>query len=351
MSKEINLKTIIDSIVRKHWKQYAVVLSIVFTISTIYIFSLPRYYKTEVQIIPETSSTGGISLPSGLSSIASIAGISTGGGGEDAINPDIYPDIFNSTTFIVDLLSITVHPSDAKPVSYFKYLTEGQRKPWWAALFPSKEKKAVSDTINPNYLTKEQDAIIKNISSNISCIINKKTGMISLSAQAQDPVVSAELADSVMAKLQEYIIKYRTTKARRDLQYVNKLYEEAKTKYLSAQKAYADFSDANQDLVLNQYRMTSERLENEMQLAYNAYSQMAQQLQLAQAKLQERIPAFTVIQDSVVPLRPAGPKRTIFVFFALFFTTVVITCYFLYKEIKNTFCLSSGQQRLSEEAK
>lgn len=338
MKKELNIKSLIDSIIKKHWKQYAIILTCVFILSAIYALSLPRYYQTEVRIIPETSANGGVTLPGNLSTIASIAGISTASTGQDAINPDIYPDIFNSTTFVLDLLSIKVKPADSAPVSYYKYLTEGQKKPWWATLFPNKKKeKPGSDKINPNHLTKEQDALVKNISNNITCFINKKTGMISLTAQAQDPEVSAQLADSVMAKLQEYIIKYRTTKASRDLKYVSNLYNEAKAKYLAAQKAYAEFSDANQDLVLNQYRITSDRLENEMQLAYNTYSQMTQQLQLAQAKYQERIPAFTVIQDSVVPLRPAGPKRTYIVFFSLFFTTVFVSCYSLYKEIKSHF--------------
>ncbi len=348
MDREINVKQLIDTILKRRKKQYIVVLSIVFVVSVIYAYSLPRYYKTEVQIIPETSSSGGLSIPSSLRSVASIAGISTGSTSEDAINPEIYPDIFNSTTFILDLFDITVQPTDSAPTSYYDYLTKGQKKPWWAIdIFPKKKKKEPT-VINPNYLTKDQTAVVKNIMENITCLINKKTGMISLSAQAQDPVVSAQLADSIMAKLQEYIIRYRTTKARGDLEYINGLYDEAKEKYLDAQRRYAEFEDANQELVLSSYRITTERLENEMQLAYNVYSQVAQQQQIAQAKLQERIPAFTVIQSSVVPLRPAGPKRTQIVFFALFFTTVIMSCIFLYKEIKHTVGKQEAAANLPE---
>ncbi len=337
MEKEINFKFLIDTVIKKHKKQYLIILAAAFVISAIYAFSLPRYYKTEVQIIPEASTEGGMSLPSNLSSLASIAGINTRGSSEDAINPDIYPDIFNSTTFILDLFDIKVQPSRSPAVTYYDYLTKGQKVPWWGKLFASKQKNIKEKPVNPGFLTKEQDLIVKAVKGNINCIINKKTGMIALTAQAQDPEVSAQLADSIMAKLQEYIIRYRTTKARRDLEYINGLYEKAKKDYLAAQKAYAEFSDANQELVLTTYKMTSERLENEMQLAYNTYSQMAQQLQVSQAKLQERTPAFTVIQSSVVPLRPAGPKRTFIVFFTLFFTTVILSCCFSYSEIKKLY--------------
>lgn len=350
MDGRINAKQLIDTIVKRRKKQYIAVLSVVFVVSVIYAYSLPRYYRTEVQIIPETSSSGGFSIPSSLRSVASIAGISTGSTSEDAINPEIYPDIFNSTTFILDLFDITVQPTDSAPTSYYDYLTKGQKKPWWAIDFLPKKKRKEPATINPNYLTKAQTEVVKNIKENITCLINKKTGMISLSVQAQDPVVSAQLADSVMAKLQEYIIRYRTTKARGDLAYINGLYDEAKEKYLATQRTYAEFSDANQELVLSRYRITAERLENEMQLAYNIYSQVALQQQLAQAKLQERIPAFTVIQSSVVPLRPAGPKRTHIVFFALFFTAAIMSCIFLYKEIKHTVSRQPDAPGLPEAA-
>ena len=60
-------------------------------------------------------------------------------------------------------------------------------------------------------------------------------------------------------------------------------------------------------------RQEEERLENEMQLAYNAYSQNAQQLQTARDKVQERTPAFTILQAASVPAKPTQPKRVVFV--------------------------------------
>ena len=132
--KSLNFKYIIDAIVRKTLDR-VFVLAVVFVVSAVYIFSLPRYYKTQVQILPELSSESGISLPGNLSSLASLAGISTNLGGEDAINPDIYPDIFNSTTFILSLLDIQVKPDPHTTVSYYDYLTKGQKEPWWGETF------------------------------------------------------------------------------------------------------------------------------------------------------------------------------------------------------------------------
>ena len=66
----------------------------------------------------------------------------------------------------------------------------------------------------------------------------------------QDPLISASLTDTVMHCLQNYITNYRTNKARHDLAFTEKLYKEAKADYEKAQKKYATFADANQNVVL-----------------------------------------------------------------------------------------------------
>ena len=42
-----------------------------------------------------------------------------------------------------------------------------------------------------------------------------------------------------------------------------------------------------------------------MSLAYQVYSQVASQLQVARAKVQEEKPVFAVVEPAVVPLNPS----------------------------------------------
>ena len=88
---------------------------------------------------------------------------------------------------------------------------------------------------------------------------------------------------------------------------------DAKKDYEKARRIYGTYSDANTDLVLTSYRAKVEDLENDMQLKYNTYSTMCTQLEAAKAKVLERTPAFTVIKGADVPVKPAGPKRMLFV--------------------------------------
>ena len=60
---------------------------------------------------------------------------------------------------------------------------------------------------------------------------------------------------------------------------------------------------------------------NEMQLAYGIYTQLAQQKEIARAKVQERTPVYTVMQPAVVPRLAAGPRK-LFILVGFLFLTV-----------------------------
>ena len=50
-------------------------------------------------------------------------------------------------------------------------------------------------------------------------------------------------------------------------------------------------------------------MQNDMSLAYQVYSQVAGQLQVARAKIQEEKPVFAVLEPAVVPLLPSGISK------------------------------------------
>ena len=75
----------------------------------------------------------------------------------------------------------------------------------------------------------------------------------------------------------------------------------------------------NQNLSRRSFRTETERLQNEMNLAYNLYNQTAQQLQLAKAKVQELTPVYAVVQAATVPLEPSKPSKVL----------ILIGCVFL----------------------
>ena len=179
------------------------------------------------------------------------------------------------------------------------------------SLFSAKEEDSAVTEVNPFHLTQKEDAVVNALRSRIGISIDKKTMVVSLSVKMQDPLVAAVLTDTVMQHLQGYITEYRTNKARHDLQFTQKLFDESQKDYYAAQQRYARYMDANQNIVLRSVRTEQERLQNEMTLAYNLYNQMAQQLQLAKAKVQESTPVFAAVQPATVPLTTSGRSKLI----------------------------------------
>ena len=243
-----------------------------------------------------------------MGALAAMAGINMGSSvGEDALYPDLYPDIVSSTPFLTELFDVKVKDDKEKvDTTLYVYLDEHQRAPWWGAII-SAPFKVLGWTIS---LFKDDEAdIAEALSKRIAVSVDKKTGVTTLTVTMQDPLISASLTDTVMHRLQNYITEYRTNKARHDLAFTEKLYTEAKANYTDAQSKYASFVDANQNIILLSYRAEQERLQNEMSLAYNVYTQVAQQLQMAKAKVQEITPVYTVVQPATVPLRPSKPSK------------------------------------------
>lgn len=283
-------------------------------------FTTPKTYKSTVMLAPEES---GMGFSGSISSLASMVGMNMKlGKTGDALYPEIYPDLVGGTDFVMALFPAKVMTKDGGvKCDYYTYLTKHQA----IALkdFPLKGIGALAKMLRGKedakgtterkdgliFLTREEFNVVKSIRSNIECSVDKKTSVITITVQDQDALVAATMADTVKNHLQRAITEYRTKKAKVDLEYMEKLFQEARKQYDKARQLYAAYADANQEVSLQTYKMKEDDLENDMQLKYNIYQQVVEQLQLAKAKVQERTPAFTVMQSAVVPVIPSSTPR------------------------------------------
>lgn len=334
-------------IVRRCWQHKLLIVIntiVVFILSALFIVQIPRYYKAQVRMAPEEEAGGSISS---LATIASNFGVDLAtGNSTDAISPQLYPDLFDSNDFIVSLMSIAVETADGKvKTDYYTYLMEHQKYAPWdpmvnkiKSLFKEKEEPIAAGAgsqfindehphgLNPFRLTRRQTELVKTVKSNIVCSIDNKTDVLCIQVTDQDALVAATMADSVRVRLQQFITNYRTNKAHVDEAYYEQLVKESYDAYVKAQRKYAAYADTHQEAALAVVSTEESDLENEMEGAYSTYNALRTQLQSAKAKVQERTPAFTVLEVASVPVKPAGPKRMIFVAFmcclAIFFSIV-----------------------------
>ncbi len=337
--REINVASIVRKL-RKRKKLLAINLTITLIVSVAIILCVPRSYKCSVKLAPESTNTN----LGAFGSLASTLGLNTNNMMlSDAIIPEFYPDVMESVDYLTQMFNVKITTKDGKlTTNYYDYLANHQKYPWWdLALGKVKElfdKEKPGDStqapkkIDPFRLTKKQMDIAEAVKGNIQGSVDKKTDVITITVIDQDPLVCAMVADSAKARLQRFIINYRTSKARNDLVQAQNLARETKQKYIKAQQLYAAYSDANEDVILQSFKSKIDELENEMQLRYNAYQTAMQQVQIAQAKVQERMPAFTTLQSATVPIKPSSPKRATFVLGWLFVVFIVTSIYVCRKD-------------------
>lgn len=283
--------------------------------------SIPKQYTVTVILSPEMGSDDKAS--GGLASLASSF-LGTGAtGSPDALNVTLAPDIVASTPFILELFNSKIQTLDGElDTTLVAYLDE-QKSPWFSYIVKApgiaiesikslfSEEADTTSVLNPFQLTKEESEKVEGLRKAISAEVDKKTAVTTLKITLQDPKVTAIVADSVVGKLQQYIIDYRIKKAKEDCAYLEQLYKERQQEYYDAQSKYAHYFDSNRNIALQSVRAEQERLQNDMNLAYQVYSQVAQQLQVARAKIQEEKPVFAVVEPATVPLQPSGTSRKV----------------------------------------
>ena len=330
----------------------AVIVGVVIALTT------PKQYTVNVTLAPEMGKSGSGGL-SGIASMLGVGGFNIGNDA-DALNVTLYPDIVSSTPFILDLMDTPVSMLDEEQpdTTLIGYLSEYTSSslmgtvmslPFKAiggimSLFKSEEEES-NGGINPFHLTKEQSLIVEGLKEQIIASVDKKTGVTTVSVTMQDPMVAAMLTDTVIVKLKEHITHYRVSKAEDDCKYWEQLNDQRRVEYHEKQQLYANYVDANKNVVLQSVRIEQERLQNEMNLAYQVYSNVATQLQMAKAKVQEAKPVFAVVEPATVPLQPSGTSRKMILVGVVFLAVAAAAAWILFGQN----LLKTLKEKMAEE--
>ena len=297
-------------------------------------FSIPKTYKASVTLAPETEQKMG----SSLGSIASMMGVSLDNS-VDAISVEMFPDVVHSTPFIYGLFDLPVefkYKGEILNTNLLEYMLEYQKKPWrdyiidapfkalgWVmSIGKEKESDELPAILDPQNLPKKVRGVVNDLRESILVVVDNKNGKTEISTELQDPLVVATVVEAVMDNLKEYMSDYRTSKVRQDIENLTVIFDQRKADYYTAQQEYAQYVDANRNVALRSAEAESERLQQEMNLAYQVYSQVATQLEAARIKEQEAKPVFAVLEPVNIPNRKTAPSKVkiliVFVFLAAF---------------------------------
>lgn len=314
-------------------------------ITTIYVFNKPNEYTSTTSVMPELETTGigkGLSKYAGL---ASLAGINLSDmAGSDAVRPDLYPNVINNTTFFLYLLEQKVKLSNGKEVKFEEFyynIYEIDLEEEIEYSKPETKKEVgffdsirnvlgiglppINTSLRKNgdfvFLSKTKGEVIEDLMKKVSANMDKKTGIISVSAEFPDPMVSAQVAKISMDYLTTFVTNYRTEKAKHDVNFLAERLFEAKGKYYNTQAKKAQYSDqfSAPTIRLQSADIQRERIESDYRVSSSFYQELLQQYETAKLKVQQETPVFKTLQQPVVPFKKSGPPRVIIVLISLFF--------------------------------
>jgi uncharacterized protein involved in exopolysaccharide biosynthesis len=290
------------------------------------IFSKSEY--TSVSSFTPNLSQGSSINSGSIGGLAAMAGInldkiSNDGGGN--ISPMLYPEIFNSIPFKVELIEKKIDFVDYDiPISYKDYtLSNSFTNPLktirkYLSSFFSKDFYTNKVDSNLIQISNETYSVIKKVNENIQLGLNSKEGSIHISSTMNEPVASAQLAFHAQEILQKYIIELKIKKAQEDLEYIEKRLIEKELDFKSIQKKFADYKDKNQNLSSEIAKTKLKFLESEYDLAYQLYSDLSSQMESKKLKVKESTPVFTMLSPATVPNQKSNlSKLSIIIIFLI----------------------------------
>jgi uncharacterized protein involved in exopolysaccharide biosynthesis len=320
----------LQEIFRNIWGKRKVILkltAIFFILGLIISMASPREYRSEVILLVETSSSAS-GMSGLLQQFGGLAGFGNFGSriNEDALTPELYPDIVKSTPFLLGLLNSRIQAArydSTLMVSEFldRHTRQslGQLIRGYTIGLPGKiiglfrnrshDNPPVAKTgSGPLKLTPKQAHLARELSKRIKAREGESPNTLIITTEMQDPQLTAQLCDSVVLSLTNYIIEYRTQKAKADLNYIEQSHHTAEKKYIQAQRALAAFKDRNVNIVTASGQITEQNLQSEYTLTFTLYNTLSQQLEQARLKVQERTPVFKVVEPAKVPLNKSKPR-------------------------------------------
>lgn len=264
-------------------------------------FLLPKKYTSRAELLPEFSS----SKFGSLGSLASLAGLDAASSTEsDALRPDLFPNILQSSPAILYLLRQPVTTDSGKSyktlLSYYQFA--GESKP-------------NSELLNLNlidslYKFKPADlGVISGLKKSITSSFEKKSGIIFVSVEMADPKVAAITLTHCINYLKQYVTEYRYGKKHNQVEFVQSQLKSSKDRMKRAQYALQKFKDSNRNLFLNTAKIDEQKLEEEYNLAFSVYNDLVNESEKLSIAEQEDKPVFQILEPPMIPISKSSPNR------------------------------------------
>jgi len=311
---------------------YSIVVAVIIGLM-IAIFS-PVKYTASATILPQAEGK------TGLGGLASMVGINLGSmmGSASGIQPDLYPKVINSYPFLNELVHqpFDFEEEDAPKSIYEQRLQDSipgfgvtvmkytLRLPWTIKNALMGEDKKISagvagqSAIDVTRLSEEETEILKSMTEVVTVSVDDETGLVTISTELDEPLLTAQVTQKTVELLQKYIIEYKTRQATQNLEFIEARLKEKKAEFETAREAFFEYRDRNRNIIEERTNIRYQELSDSYNLASQVYQSLAEQKEQAEIAVKKDTPAFSIIEPVKVPIEKSAPKRSLILVVSVF---------------------------------
>ncbi len=324
---DIDLLELASSIIKRTLKHkvlaivlFILVVGMAFALA---LLSTP-FYQTNAKIIYQAS---GGSQASGLSALAALAGVSTSKGDD----PSAYlSDIILSNNMLQSVLAEKWKISKALPDT----LTPVDLQTLW---------KIKPDTTKDDWqINLEYDMLdLLKKKKYIVFTQDKKSGVITLTTEFEDPQVSFDVNNFIFKQLNDILINKMHFKASGNRKFAEERLAEIKENLKEAEENLRRFRQRNRLRIDPAEELEDARLQREVLMNQEIMIQLQKQYEIAKIEEARDMPVLDIIDKPMKPIQKSKPKRKLIILAggvaAVFFSIMAVVLFDLFLEKKSVW--------------
>ncbi len=295
-AEDLSLLELLTPLVR-HWK-LLIGLPIVFgLVAALISLVLPSVYTAQTTITPVAASSGSLG-GSALTSLMGLAGqLGVSAPGSGAISPDFIAGVLKSREVLTATLESRFHsgPPSTGEITLLEILR-------------------VQGPTEPARLSRG----VGQLKSAVQTVVDRSTGIVTLSVKARDPRLAADIANRMRVILNTFNLERRQSQSREQARFTRERLTEAEAELRQAEAAQLRFLQANRE-----YRgsplleFEGSRLQRAVDLRQEVYVSLVKAYDEARISEVRDTPVITTIDSAVTPDRRSAPRPVLNVAVAL----------------------------------
>jgi uncharacterized protein involved in exopolysaccharide biosynthesis len=265
-------------------RKRVLVISLVVGLATLGVnFLLPQYFKASAIILPDTDKNK-MGLSSQLAGLASLAGVSVGGGD----NAKLYPVILTSDTL---LLAVIQH----------KYQTQRY-----------KDSVDLITYFDFGESTHEKDVerSLKEMRDLLSVAYDTKTSVVTASLEMREPQLAADVLNEILAQLDQLLREKKNSNASEQRKWIEDRLIQVDKELRAAEEALKDFRERNRRITDSpELLLQQDRLLREVTVKGTINVELRKQAEIAKIEEIKQVTTINVLDEGRPPVKKERPKR------------------------------------------